>query len=105
MCEVGRIITLVWVLSSICELRLITWAATYRKCLKVINSWLALIHLMDIIKQKLEGSLGRFQGGWGLGRSFLALAQVGSPREGFPEKSLDGSPRMGFPLNLLPPEH
>lgn len=65
MCEVGHIITLVWALSSICELRLITWASTYTKCLKVINSWLALIRLMDIIKQKLEGVLSCFQGRWG----------------------------------------
>lgn len=71
MCEVGHIITLVWALSSICELRLITWAATYTKCLKVISSWLALIRLMDIIKQNLEGALGCFQGGWGWGRSLL----------------------------------
>lgn len=39
---------------------------------------------MDIIKQKLEGSLVRFQGRWGLGRLLLALAGDGSPRERFP---------------------
>lgn len=68
MREAGRVITLVWALSSICELRLITWPATYTKCFKVINSWLALIRLMDIIKQNLEEVLCCFQGGWGLGR-------------------------------------
>lgn len=68
MCEAGHVITLVWALSSICELRLITWAATYTKCFKVINSRLALIRLMDIIKQNLEEALCCFQGGWGLGR-------------------------------------
>lgn len=68
MCEVRHVITLVWALNSICELRLFTWAATYTKCFKVINSRLALILLMDIIKQNLEETLCRFQGGWGLGK-------------------------------------
>lgn len=65
MREVGYIITLVEKVSSVCELRLITWAATYTNCLKVVNLWLALTCLMDVIRYKSGRTLSSFQGQWG----------------------------------------
>lgn len=79
MCALGHITVLMWALSSDCELRLITWAATYTNCLKVVNSWLASTEMSSNTNQEGLSAYFRDDGDTLL----LAFPHDGSPSNGF----------------------